>query len=161
VRELQNDFISGLDAWWPRLCGMPATMIHNDFNPRNLVLRQSDATLRLCAYDWELATLGAPQHDLAELLCFTWQSGMTQSDLDTIVDAYRTILSAACEQEIDPEEWREGFALALRHLLINRLAMYTLMNRFRPLDYLPRVMGNWQRLHAWSRDWSTDFGREC
>jgi len=160
VRELQNDFISSLDAWWPRLCGMPATLIHNDFNPRNLVLRQSDATLKLCAYDWELATLGAPQHDLAELLCFTWQSGMTQSDLDTVVDSYRTFLSDACDQKIDPQEWREGFALALRHLLINRLAMYTLMHRFRPLDYLPRVMGNWRRLHAWSRDWSMGFGRK-
>ena len=49
---------------------MPRTLIHNDFNPRNLCLRQTDGGLRLCAYDWELATLQVPQHDLAELLCF-------------------------------------------------------------------------------------------
>ena len=49
---------------------LPATLIHNDFNPRNVALRRGDDTLRLCAYDWELARPGLPQHDLAEFLCF-------------------------------------------------------------------------------------------
>lgn len=154
IRRLQADFIVDLDTWWPRLRSMPATLIHNDFNPRNLVLRQADGQPQLCAYDWELATLGVPQHDLAELLCFTWQSDMTERDLDTLVDLHRTSLSTASGREIDALDWREGFALALRHLLINRLAMYTLMHRFRPLDYLPGVMRNWMRLHAWSRNWT-------
>ncbi len=161
VREFQTDFICNLDSWWPRLYGMPSTLIHNDFNPRNLVLRRSDAKPSLCAYDWELATLGIPQHDLAELLCFTWHSGMAEIDLDTIVDSYRISLSRACDQEIDLLEWRDGFALALRHLLINRLPMYTLMHCFRPLGYLPRVMGNWKQLYIWSRNWSVGFDRRC
>jgi thioester reductase-like protein len=158
IHALQAELIAGLDAWWPCLVGMPATLIHNDFNPRNLVLRQADG--RLCVYDWELSTLGPPQHDLAELLCFTWQDNMTERDLGVMVDKYRAALSSASNRDIDPPEWREGFSLALRHLLIDRFAMYTLMHRFRPLDYLPGVMVNWMRLHTWSRDWSlTPKGR--
>ena len=154
IRGLQADYIADMHNWWPRLCAMPSTLIHNDFNPRNLVLRQKDGLPRLCAYDWELATIGVPQHDLAELLCFTWQPDMTEHDLNTIVAFHRSALSAASGLAIDVLEWREGFALSLRHLLINRLPMYTLPHRFRTLDYLPRVMANWMQLHTLSRNWA-------
>ena len=151
IRSLQRHIIADLAQWWPRLQALPATLIHNDFNPRNFVLREIKGESRLCVYDWELATLGVPQHDLAELLCFTWHDGLKEQDLDRFLETYRRILGYACGKEIDPEPWREGFSLALQHLLINRLALYTLMHRFRPLSYLPRVMANWQRLYTWSQ----------
>lgn len=151
VRALQAEIIADLAQWWPRLQALPSTLIHNDFNPRNLVLRVSNGQHRLCIYDWELATQGVPQHDLAELLCFTWHGDMTEQDLDRVLETYREALSSASGEEIEKEEWREGFALALRHLFINRLALYTLMHSFRPLDYMSRVMGNWMRLYSWVR----------
>ena len=150
IRTLQAGFIASLDDWWPRLRALPGTLIHNDFNPRNLVMRRIDGQSRLCAFDWELASQGAPQHDLAELLCFTWRDDMTQADLDTLLEVSRSALAVAAGLPIDAREWRAGFALALRHLLINRLAMYTLMHRFRPLPYLPEVMRNWLRLHKFA-----------
>lgn len=75
----------------------PQTMIHNDCNPRNMCLRltntissvnpKGEPTLHLpyelavpypdprtmCLYDWELATIDVPQHDVAELLSFILQ----------------------------------------------------------------------------------------
>ena len=51
-----------------------------------------------------------------------------------------------CNTFINPR--MQGFVLALRHLLVLRLPLYTLMHRFRPLAFLPDVMRNWQRLHA-------------
>lgn len=153
IRSLQADFIGDLSDWWPRLRELPVTLIHNDFNPRNFVLREIGSELRLCVYDWELATLGVPQHDLAELLCFTWSDAMTGGELDTLLGSYRATLSSVSGVQIDAEEWRRGFELALRHLLINRLALYTMMHRFRPLGYLPRVMRNWMRLYSWARQW--------
>ncbi|MCP3885412.1 MAG: NAD-dependent epimerase/dehydratase family protein [Propionibacteriaceae bacterium] len=150
VRDLQAKIIGGLSDWWPRLRGASLTLIHNDFNPRNLVLRERNEQPRLCVYDWELATVGAPQHDLAELLCFTWHNDMNESDLIQLLESYRAALSSVSGYKIDPIEWREGFDLALNHLFINRFALYTLMHRFRPLDYLPRVMANWIRLYAWT-----------
>lgn len=150
IRSLQAAFISDMAQWWTRLREHPTTLIHNDFNPRNLLLRESGEQNRLCVYDWELATRGVPQHDLAELLCFTWHDRMSAQDLDSILETYRSALSSASGKAIDKEAWREGFTLSLQHLLINRLALYTLMHRFRPLHYLPRVMHNWMRLYSWT-----------
>lgn len=153
MSALQKQIIEALPQWWPRLHRLPVTLIHNDFNPRNIVLRTGAGTTKLCAFDWELATVGVPQHDLAELLCFTWQGGMTAASLTTFLESHRRSLAAAGNWQISKDEWREGFALALQHLLINRLAMYTLMHRFRPLSYLPKVMRNWIRLYELSECW--------
>lgn len=153
MSALQKAIIDALPLWWPRLHRLPVTLIHNDFNPRNIVLRTGAGTNRLCAFDWELAAIGVPQHDLAELLCFTWQGEMTAASLTTFLESHRRSLAATGDWQISQDEWREGFALALRHLLINRLAMYTLMHRFRPLPYLPKVMRNWIRLYELSECW--------
>jgi thioester reductase-like protein len=153
IGEFQEHCLANLTNWWPRLQAMPTTLIHNDFNPRNFVIREADGHPWLCVFDWELATLGPPQHDLAELLCFIWHDALTENDLDKIVESYRMALSQACQREFDPAEWREGFALTLRYLLLNRFAMYMLMYRFRPLDYLPRVMANWAALERYSQRW--------
>ena len=48
----------------------PRTLIHNDFNSRNIALRRTADGLRLCAFDWELATIGDPLTDLGLLLMF-------------------------------------------------------------------------------------------
>lgn len=153
IRHLQTEYLASLSDWWKRMQEFPATLIHNDFNPRNIVLRHINGQLRLCAFDWELASMGQPQHDLAELLCFIWNEESTAEDLGNIVDDYRLQLSRVSLRQFDPDEWRGGFAIALRYLLLNRLAMYTLMHRFRPLNFLPRILMNWARLESFSRDW--------
>ena len=67
--KAHESLLCGIDRWWRPLDNNLQTLIHNDFNPRNIMLRGQP--LQLCAYDWELATIGAPQRDLAEFLCFT------------------------------------------------------------------------------------------
>ena len=68
--QRQQHLVATLADWWPRLLATPHTLIHNDFNPRNVVLRATTDGLRLCAFDWELVGIGLPQRDLAEFLCF-------------------------------------------------------------------------------------------
>lgn len=47
--------IENISFVWHALEAAPRTLIHNDFNPRNLCLRVDSAGgRRLCAYDWEL-----------------------------------------------------------------------------------------------------------
>ncbi|AGA35405.1 phosphoenolpyruvate synthetase (PEP synthase) [Thioalkalivibrio nitratireducens DSM 14787] len=150
--RLHLEIIKGLDTWWQRLQALPAALVHNDFNPRNAVLRDRGGWQRLCVYDWELATRGIPQHDLAEWLCFSSPMALAPGHLDALLVGHREALIRATGQDIDAREWHEGFVLALRHLLIERLAMYTLIHRFRPLDYLPSVLRNWLRQYAWATD---------
>ena len=45
-----------IPAYWAALEQMPRTLIHNDLNPRNTCFKAGPEGLRLCAYDWELAT---------------------------------------------------------------------------------------------------------
>jgi hydroxymethylglutaryl-CoA reductase (NADPH) len=43
------------------------TIIHNDFNPRNVLIRNGGNP---CIYDWELAVVDFPQRDILEFLSF-------------------------------------------------------------------------------------------
>jgi len=147
VLPVQFELIESLADWWPRLSAQPRTLIHNDFNPRNVVLRHSGGDYTLCAFDWELATIGPPQHDLAELLCFVSNERMDTTVLERLVDGHRRELELASGVPVDREAWWEGFSLSLQHLLINRLPMYTVIHRFKRQPYLPGVIRNWLHLY--------------
>jgi hypothetical protein len=135
------------DRWWPALERLPQTLIHNDFNPRNICLRPSADGLDLCAFDWELATLGSPPRDLAELLCFVLRPAATDGAVDGWVEYHRTRLEAETGRTIDPADWREAFAAGLYDLMLQRLPIYALAHRVRPQGFLPRVVRTWQRLY--------------
>jgi hypothetical protein len=147
VRRIQRRLLGGLEHWWRPLEETPRTLIHNDFNPRNVALRPGPV---LCAYDWELATWGVPQHDLAQLLCFVLPFDCARETLRHYIDLHRHALEEATGHRLDAVDWRRGFGLALADLLINRWAMYTLIHAIRPQRFLPRVMQTWQTLYAYS-----------
>jgi len=148
VEARQRANIEALDGWWSELCAMPRTLIHNDFNPRNLAFRRTTPP-RVCVYDWELATLGVPQHDLAELLVFALPTRADPAWVDAIVAAHHRALESRVGWHWTTAEWRRGVALSLDHLLLDRLPMYALQHLARPLPYLEQVVRNWQRLRAW------------
>jgi hypothetical protein len=133
--------------WAPALEAMPRTLIHNDFNSRNVALRNAPDGPRLVAYDWELATIGAPQRDLAEFLCFALPDGVDSPTLAESIERHRTTLEHYADLSIGRSEWQAGFRSALAHFLVSRLGMYAMINRVRPLAFLPRVVQTWSRLY--------------
>ena len=147
---LQRQFIRTIGGWWQELAALPGTLIHNDYNPRNLAFRRGAGDCRVCVFDWELARVGAPQHDLAELLCFVLPQGAGAEDLARWQDLHRLELSSRAGVAINGTAWRRGFVLALQHLAIDRLPFYALAHRFKPREYLPQVVRNWLRLHELS-----------
>ena len=154
--EAHESLLGGIENWWPPLGNGLQTLIHNDFNPRNIMLRGGPgAGLQLCAYDWELATIGAPQRDLAEFLCFVLAPETAADAALRWVERYRVLLEEQTRTIIDPIEWESGFRAALCDFLIDRLAMYAMVHRFRPQPFLPRVVRTWLALHSCV----TDFGR--
>jgi thioester reductase-like protein len=148
VRPLQREVIGGVGRWWRALEEMPRTLIHNDFNPRNAVLRPPGGPGGgcLCAFDWELATLGVPQHDLAEFLCFTMTPECHREEVSHYLEVHRAALARAAGRGIDAAGWREGFRLSLCDLFVNRLAMYCLLHAFRRQPFLGRVVRTWRML---------------
>lgn len=146
--KAHESLLCGINRWWKPLEQNLQTLIHNDFNPRNIMLRGvPGVALRLCAYDWELATIGAPQRDLAEFLCFVLDPETAADDAPTWVQRYLTLLEEQTGTCIDPIEWEAGFRAALCDFLVDRIAMYAMIHRFRPQAFLPRVARTWLTLH--------------
>jgi len=139
-RRLHQRILRSLPDWCRELERMPRTLIHGDFNPRNLAFRREPAGLRLCAWDWELAELQVPQRDLAELLAFVLSPDVAPSTVDDLVELHRRELSRCAGTDIDPAAWRRGYQLALYDLLTSRLALYQLVHTFRPCAFLARVL---------------------
>ena len=106
--------ITELGLWWPELEAMPRTLVHNDFNPRNIALRADG--LRLVAYDWELSTIHVPQRDLAELLAFTMPLDVEADRVEHHVEAHRVALERAAGVDLDPALWWRGYRLAAARL---------------------------------------------
>jgi len=134
--------------WWSALDAMPRTLIHHDFNSRNIGIRLIANEPHLVAYDWELATIGAPQRDLAELLCFVLPPDVPQTTVSDAIERHRVMLERQSGRPLSPALWRDGFRSALADLLVARLAFYALVDRVRPQAFLPRVVSTWTRLHT-------------
>lgn len=142
-----HERLVGEMAWAEAIDALPATLIHNDFNPRNIVIRKTGGVRRLCAYDWELARIGLPQRDLAEFLCFVLPATVSRATVAHWLERSRELLQHQTGHPIDRGDWDHGFRASLCDLLVDRLAMYAMVNRFRPQRFLPRVVRTWQRLH--------------
>lgn len=133
------------------------TLIHNDFHPRNIAFRNigaTSSTLGLCVFDWELATIGPPEHDIAELLCFSLPEGASRSDVVDLLDLHRTSLEGFVERSISYELSMRAFAASLRYLFVNRLAMYALYSGIMPDEQYSETMivpvfKRWRRLFSW------------
>ncbi len=138
--ELYQAILHEIDHWWAEIEKMPRTLIHNDFNPRNLAFRKdSEQSLRLCVYDWELATLHLPQHDLVELLGFTLFDPIDPADVDRYIELHRSELERHSGRSIDPLIWRQGYRLALMDILVNRMPLYMMAHTFRHYPFMERV----------------------
>jgi thioester reductase-like protein len=147
IGAIQRRLIDNIERWWPWLETPVRTLVHNDFNPRNICLRRGPDGLTLTAYDWELACVGIPQRDLAELLCFVLPPEASHADIDFWTERHRTRLERETSSTIDRDEWEHGFRCALYDLMLNRLPMYALVNRVRRQSFLQRVVRTWRQLY--------------
>lgn len=145
-----RDRLYGMKDWYKEIDAMPKTLIHNDFNPRNIAFKRAGqdgkGPLRLCAYDWELATVHLPQHDLAELLVFTLQPDFKQSDVETFIELHRIELESLIGESIDAKQWRRGFTLCLWDLVVNRVQMYVMAHTFRHYAFMARILTTFRKL---------------
>ena len=148
ISSIHRRLLAEIACWWSTLESAPRTLIHNDFNSRNICLRRTPAGHSLCAYDWELATIGAPQRDLAELLCFVLPHDVSKRAVDSWIERHRRALETQSGSSIDADTWREGFRCSLYDLLVDRLSMYALIHRIRRQAFLPRVVRTWRRLYG-------------
>ncbi len=143
---IHTRLIDDIASWRPMLDAAPHTLIHNDFNPRNVAIRAAGGQPTLCAFDWELATIGAPVRDLAEFLCFVLPASVDTETVEALVARHRDAFASTAGIRVNRDEWQAAFAAALAEFLIDRLAIYALVDRVKPQRFLPRVLCRWLAL---------------
>lgn len=111
-KQFMDNAITNLQDVMTIVNSAPQTMIHNDCNPRNICIRlpcttssgdtngtslwmfsqqnipYSDPRI-MCLYDWELATIDVPQHDVLEFLSFVLQPSTPLATWLELMNFYR------------------------------------------------------------------------
>lgn len=145
--DLYEELLFSVPKWSRVFDRHPITLIHNDFNPRNLCFKKGDSdTWRLCIYDWELAVMNLPQRDVVEFLSFVLTQKTSAADLEYWLEFYRTKLFDLSGIRIDESIWREGLVATMNEFILHRLGFYLLGHKFKSLEFLPRVVSTAQHL---------------
>lgn len=122
--------------------GIRKTLIHNDYNPRNIAIRNNAA---VCIYDWELSVLHYPFRDVIEFLSFVLPANFSQETLiDYLQIHYR--LTAEKHSNQNWEDWKKGHGIALREFVISRLLFYKTAEILMKLKFVDRVFVNCIRM---------------
>jgi len=141
-----REWIDDINSWWPLYHQQADALVHNDFNPRNLAGFNlpnvgNASTGGPYIIDWEMAGIGVPQRDLAELLCFSLDTDhLSYATLQELILKHHEAYCLQRKVSISLDLWHSGFHYALRHFTITRLPLYALVNYFRPLPWLHRVL---------------------
>lgn len=143
---------------------LPATFIHNDFNPRNLAVVTTPgggSATRIVAFDWQLCCYGPPVRDLVDFLCFALDRHQVATELPTWLEGHRCALEKAHGLPWPRDQWLAAFELALDDWLLRRLPLYALHQRVRPQAFLPRIVENWWAMRRAGKGLSPALLREA
>ncbi|KAK3818574.1 MAG: hypothetical protein J3Q66DRAFT_338003 [Benniella sp.] len=152
------DYLAHSDEYWAVFERNPRTLIHGDFNTRNICMRLDSDTgdQTLCVYDWELACCHVPQRDVVEFLSFVLPPGSTE--WSHYIEYHRLALKESyermqltpesssqilhrCSTQIPPaKEYMEVAKMALMDFASLRVAMYGISNAFKQVEWLPRII---------------------
>ena len=144
--NIYRDRIRDLPEWWSKLEAMPKTLIHGDFNPRNITFRRNGEKLELCAYDWELATVHVAQRDIAELLLFTLDENCTLEQLKGYVELHRHVLQEALGENLDSEACWQAFRYSVWDLMLSRVSIYLMVHTLQHYEFMERLWATLRRI---------------
>jgi hydroxymethylglutaryl-CoA reductase (NADPH) len=134
-------YIDELEELYKQL-DLPLTVVHNDFNPRNVALRKTGLP---CIYDWELAVKTIPHRDIVEFLCFAMPLDFEESDFRYYLD-YHYRQAAVNYPDINRDKWFDGYIYALKEFLVTRAAFYKVSEILMKLKFGDRIMQNARRM---------------
>ena len=77
-----KDLADAFDEWWMLTSSMTTTIVHAEFYPKNILARKG----RVYPVDWETASVGPAEFDLAMLLS-NWGDEMVEPCLETYMAA--------------------------------------------------------------------------
>lgn len=127
------------------LKNLPHTIIHNDFNPRNIAIKPNrDVKF----FDWEFLAWGTPQRDLIEFLVFSLdESNFADTFMKIQTDHYEKYFKNFYSNlGLSNKDWQDGLRVATEDFLVTRLPFYVVISQFSKCEYLERVIHNLEQL---------------
>lgn len=137
--QILRSAIEKIPEYWDLLEKQPKTLIHNDFNPRNICFKSFENSQKLCLYDWELATFHVPHYDVVEFLSFVLPPQHYHLRTEYI-EFYRQELNRHTGIYEDRKLFKEVFYYAALDFGLHRLGMYMIAHSISPYPFLPRVI---------------------
>ena len=127
IDELERDF---------KNLSIPTTLIHNDFNTRNIAIRNNG---EVCIYDWELAVVGIPHRDIVEFLSFALQADFTKQQLFDYLQFHFYLYSS---QSITWSDWKNAYIYSIKEYLATRVSFYATAGILIKYKFTDRVLKN-------------------
>lgn len=98
-----------------------------------------------------------PRRDVAEPLAFTLGPDATAADVEHHLAVHRDAVAATSAEAaglVAGCDWRRGYRLALRELLMSRLQLYATAHAHREFPFLPAVLDT--AFHLWDIETARD-----
>lgn len=121
------------------------TIIHNDFNPRNIMMRNSGEPV---IYDWELATIDLPSRDILEFLSFFLPPEFSKDEFMSYLAFHRSFYPQYTE-----EEWRKAYLYSMQVYLITRISFYEVSAILAKYEFSSRVCKTAMRMLEFLKSW--------
>lgn len=116
------------------------TLTHNDLSERNIVKCDE-----IQIYDWELACVQNPEHDLAEFLVSA-ADRLKDHELLELIGYFRNRLYGSIGVEVEDEEFRDILRYNLMEYAANKLTLLRTAERYMHIGFTDGYCRNLQRL---------------
>lgn len=131
-----DQIVTSIPEWYKDYLILPRTLIHNDFNPRNLCLRKNGIP---CIYDWELCEIAPPQRDFVEFMAFTHSNDLNFEEFEKLSFIHFNSFINTTKVKMSYQQWKNGLLICSYEFLIDRLGLYMIGNIINQYKFLARV----------------------
>lgn len=131
-----NKIIDNIPKWYAIYSQSPKTLIHNDFSPRNICLRENGTP---CIYDWELCEVSPPQRDFIEFMAFTQSGSFDALEFENLSKLHYNNFVKLSELSLTFSDWKKGLMASSYEFLVDRLSFYMIGNIINQYKFLNRV----------------------
>ena len=137
ILNIQKEIIDDINNWYGQFDDQPTTIIHGDFNPRNMGFRIKNNQLISIILDWECAREHVPQFDLMQFILYSCNSSNIIKLSEHLINYYRVEFNKLSNQNITEKQHYNMCLSCLKEMLISRIPLLIIIFKYleTPIDY--------------------------
>jgi Phosphotransferase enzyme family len=127
IKKQHIKLIDNISTWLGKVNDYPKTLIHGDFNPRNLGFEKNSNQWKVVILDWECVRWGLPQYDIAQFLLYACSNETILSRTKRYVEFCRQNFNEKSSYSFSKKQWQVGFKAAIYAHMIDRAILLGLV----------------------------------